>query len=77
MALTSKRAYSRVLPPMTRKFLLVGGAEPLSRKRTADMIRQLRALTQELKMLRARLEAEEKVERQRPILTSHRKRQAD
>jgi hypothetical protein len=75
MALSSKRAYSRVLPPMTRKFLLVGGAEPLSRKRTADMLRQLRALTQELKMLKARLEAEEKVERQRPVLASRRKRE--
>ena len=60
---------------MTRKFLLVGGAEPLSRKRTADMLRQLRALTQELKMLKARLEVEEKVERQRPVLASRRKRE--
>jgi hypothetical protein len=77
MALNRETAYSRALPLMARKSLLAGGAEPLSRKRTADMIRQLRALTQELKMLRARLEAEEKVERQRPILTSHRKRQAD
>jgi hypothetical protein len=40
------------------------------------MIRQLRALTQELKMLKIRLEAEEKVERQ-PGLSPHRKRQAD
>jgi len=38
------------------------------------MLRQLRALAQELKMLKARLEAEEKVERQRPVLASHRKR---
>jgi len=60
---------------MTRKFLLVGGAEPLSRKRTADTLSQLRALTQELKMLKARLEAEEKVERQRPVLASRRKRE--
>jgi AmiR/NasT family two-component response regulator len=41
------------------------------------MIRQLRALTRELRMLKARLEAEEKVERQRPVLTSQRKRQTD
>jgi len=41
------------------------------------MLRQLRALTQELKMLKARLEAEEKLERQPHLLASHRKRQAD
>lgn len=61
---------------MVRKLMSIGGDEPLSRKRTADMIRQLRALTQELKMLKTRLEAEEKVERQ-PGLSPHRKRQAD
>ena len=44
---------------MVRKSMPIGGEEPLSRKRTADMIRQLRALTQELKMLKTRLEAEE------------------
>jgi hypothetical protein len=61
---------------MVRKSTPIGGDEPLSRKRTAGMIRQLRALTQELKMLKTRLEAEEKVER-RPVLSPHRKRQAD
>ena len=60
---------------MARKSLSVGGAEPLSRKRTADMLRQLRALTQKIKMLKARLEAEEKVDRQRPVLASRRKRE--
>jgi hypothetical protein len=62
---------------MVRKSTSIEGGEPLSRKRTADMIRKLRALTQELRMLKARLEAEEKVERQRPVLASHRKHQAD
>jgi len=56
---------------------MIGGGGPLSRQRTADMIRHLRALTHELKMLKTRLEAEEEVERQRPVLSSHRKRQAD
>jgi hypothetical protein len=56
---------------------IVEGEEPLSRKRTAEMIRRLRALTRELKMLQARLDAEAKVERQRPVLVSRRKRQAD
>ena len=60
---------------MARKLMSIEGGEPLSRKRTADMIRQLRALTQELRMLKARLEAEEKVERQRPVLASRRKRE--
>ena len=76
MALSRDTAYSRASHPMARKSFIQGG-EPLSRKRTADMIRQLRALTQELKMLKARLEAEEKVERHRPVLATHRKRQAD
>jgi hypothetical protein len=62
---------------MTRKPMSIARGEPLSPKRTADMIRQLRALTQELRMLKARLEAEEKVERQRTVLAPHRKRQAD
>jgi len=56
-------------PPLT-----VEGPEPLSRKRTADMLRRLRALTRELDMLKARLDAEAKVER-RTVLASHRKRQ--
>lgn len=61
---------------MPRKALLiVEGPGPLSRKRTADMLRRLRALTRELEMLRVRLDAEAKVERQRPSLASHRKRQ--
>ena len=54
---------------------MVEGAGPLSRKRTADMLRRLRALTRELEMLKVRLDVEAKVERQRPILASHRKRQ--
>jgi hypothetical protein len=41
------------------------------------MLRRLRALTRELDMLKARLDAEAKVERQRPVLASHRKRQTD
>lgn len=76
MALSGKTAYSRLLPAMVRKSMLIGGGEPLSRKRTADMLRHLRALTQELKMLKTRLEAEEKVERHL-VLSSHRKRQAN
>ena len=62
---------------MARKSMLIGGGEPLSPKRTADMIRQLRALTRELRMLKTRLEAEEKVERQRTVLASQRTRQPD
>jgi len=62
---------------MARKAMLTGGGEPLSPKRTADMIRHLRALTQELRMLKARLEAEEKVERERTVLGRHRRRKAD
>ena len=61
---------------MVRK-MLIGGGEPLSRKRTAAMLRELRALTQELKMLKARLEAEEKLERHPYLLTSPPKRKAD
>jgi hypothetical protein len=78
MALSRERAYSPVLPSMLRKSLLIAeGPGPLSRKRTADMLRRLRALTQELEMLKVRLDAEAKVERQRPILASRRKRAAD
>ena len=62
---------------MARKSLLIEGVEPLSRKRTADMLRRLRALTRELEMLKVRLDAEAKVERQRPFLASHRKRKAN
>jgi hypothetical protein len=62
---------------MTRKSLLiVKGAEPLSRKRTADMLRRLRALTRELEMLKVRLDTEAKIERHRSSLASPRKRQA-
>jgi hypothetical protein len=61
---------------MARKSLLIEGTEFLSRKRTADMIRQLRSLTRELKMLKARLEIEARVERHPSVLAS-RKRQAD
>jgi hypothetical protein len=78
MALTRETAYSRLLPSMARKSLLIfKGAEPSSRKRTADMLRRLRALTRELEMLKVRLDAEAKVERQRPFFASHRKRHAD
>jgi hypothetical protein len=63
---------------MARKSLVIAeGPGPLSRKRTADMLRRLRALTRELEMLKVRLNAEAKVERQRPVLASHRKRQAN
>ena len=78
MALSRERAYSRVFLSMSRKSLvIVEGSGPLSRKRTADMLRRLRALTQELEMLKVRLDAEAKVERQRPIISSRRKREAD
>src|SRR5262245_31687144 len=64
--------------PMPRKALLiVEGPGPLSRKRTAEMLRRLRALTRALEMLKVRLDAEAKVERQRPSLASHRKPQPD
>jgi hypothetical protein len=63
---------------MARKSLfIVEGPAALSRKRTAEMLRRLRALTRELDMLKARLDFEAKVERQRPVLASHRKRQTD
>ena len=78
MVVSRHSAYSPVLPSMTPKSLLiVEGAEPLSRKRTADMLRRLRALTRELEMLKVRLDAEAKVERQRPVLASYRKRQSN
>ena len=60
-----------------KSLLIVEGAEPLSRKRTADMLRRLRALTRELEMLKVRLDDEAKVERQRPVLASYRKRQSN
>lgn len=78
MARRRQTAYSATLPPMPRKSLLIAkGAELLSRKRTADMLRRLRAVTRELEMLKVRLAAEAKVERQGSYLGSHRKRQSD
>ena len=62
---------------MARKLFIVEGPGPLSRKRTAEMLRRLRALTQELDMLKARLDVEAKAERHRPTPASQRKRQTD
>jgi hypothetical protein len=62
---------------MARELFIVEGLGPLSRKRTAEMLRRLRALTRELDMLKVRLDVEAKVERQRPTLASPRKRQTD
>ena len=62
---------------MVRKSGLAEGPEPLSRKRTAEMLRRLRALTRELEMLKVRLDAEAKVERQGGVFASTRKRRAD
>jgi hypothetical protein len=39
------------------------GLDPRSRKRTADMLRILRSLSQQLKMLKARIVAESEAER--------------
>ena len=50
------------------------GPGALSRKHTADMLRRLRELTQEVKMLKARLDAEGEAER-RPQLRPRPKRQ--
>lgn len=78
MALSRESAYSRLLLPlMPRKPMLIAGGEPLSPKRTADMIRQLRELTRDLRMLKTRLETEEKGKRQRTVLASRRRRRAD
>jgi len=62
---------------MPRKPMLITRGEPLSPKRTADMIRQLRELTRDLRMLKTRLETEEKGKRQRTVLASRRRRRAD
>jgi hypothetical protein len=43
-------------------------SNPLSRKRTADMLRKLRELTNQVKMLKARLDAESDAERRRQSL---------
>jgi len=78
MALSRESAYSRLLLPlMPRKPMLITRGEPLSPKRTADMIRQLRELTRDLRMLKTRLETEEKGKRQRTVLASRRRRRAD
>ena len=50
------------------------GPEPLSRKRTADMLRRLRELTKQVKMLKARLDAEQEAERRLPKLRPRPKR---
>jgi len=44
------------------------GSHSLSRKRTADMLRKLRELTNQVKMLKARLHAEGEAERRRQSL---------
>jgi hypothetical protein len=46
----------------------------LSRKRTADLLRKLRALTKQVKMLKARLDTEEEAERRRQTLRPRPKR---
>jgi len=51
------------------------GPDSLSRKRTADMLRKLRDLSNEVKMLKARLDAEVEAERRSPNLRPRPKRQ--
>lgn len=46
----------------------------LSRKRTADLLRKLRALTRQVKMLKARLDTEQEAERRRQTLRPRPKR---
>jgi hypothetical protein len=53
---------------MSRRVSDVEGLDARSRKRTADMLRILRSLSQQLKMLKARLVAESEIERNpRPL----------
>jgi len=53
---------------MSRRVSDVEGLDSRSRKHTADMLRILRSLSQQLKMLKARLVAEGEVERHpRPL----------
>ena len=51
------------------------GPDSLSRKRTADMLRKLRELANEVKMLKARLNAEGEAERRSRDLRPRPKRQ--
>jgi hypothetical protein len=50
-------------------------SDSLSRKRTADLLRKLRALNKQVKMLKVRLDAEEETERRPRNLRPRPKRQ--
>jgi hypothetical protein len=50
-------------------------SDVLSRKRTAELLRKLRALNRQVKMLKARLDAEEEAERRPRNLGPRPKRQ--
>jgi hypothetical protein len=49
-------------------------ADSLSRKRTAELLRKLRALSKQVKMLKVRLDTEEEAERRRQTLRPRPKR---
>lgn len=51
------------------------GSDSLSRKRTADLLRKLRELTKQVKMLKARLDAAGEAERHPESLRPRPKRQ--
>ena len=59
---------------MARRVSDTEGLDARSRKRTADMLRILRDLSQQLKMLKARLVAESEAERRPPALRESRTR---
>ena len=61
---------------MAKRRVFVEGLEPLSRKRTADMLRQLRMLTREVRMLKAQFDAAAQAERRGRTLRVPPKRQA-
>jgi hypothetical protein len=47
-------------PVVTRRLAMNDSPDSLSRKRTAQMLRELRALTSQVKMLRAQIDEEER-----------------
>ena len=54
-----EEAYSSVRPTVVkRRLTIVERTDPLSRKRTADMLRKLRMLKAQVKMLKARIDRE-------------------
>jgi len=63
-----KEGYSRRIPHTMARRIPFEASDFLSRKRTADLLRKLRALTRQVKMLKARLDTEEEAERRRQTL---------